>query len=173
MNINVFFLVVAVGLSAILFGFKPITVKQQEFIDVPVFNVVNFTMYELNEKGLVTLMSGTNGVKYDNRYVVDNIDYTDNSKNYLANMKAKDGIYKNDVATLNGDVVYSREDGLTFLSQEVIYDKKTGITKSNGPFTIHQNNDVVTGIKLVYNNDKDLIDAQDVTVKYQLKKRDK
>lgn len=173
MNINLFFLLVAVGLSAILFGFKPIKVKEQEFIDVPVFNVVAFTMYELNEQGLVTLMSGTEGTKYSNRYVVNDVDYTDNSKEYIANIKANKGIYKNDIATMNGDVVYFREDGLAFESQEVIYNKKTSITRSDGDYVLYQNNDKVIGNFLVYNNNKDLIDSKNVTVKYQIKKRDK
>ena len=169
MNINLFFLIVAAGLSAILFGFKPITVKQQEFIDVPVFNVLAFTMYELNHEGLVTLMSGTQGTKYSNRYVVDHADYTDNSKNYVANIKAKNGIYQNDIATMTGDVVYFREDGLTFESEEVIYNKKTSITRSDGDYVLYRNKNKVTGNFLVYNNNKDLIDSKKVTVKYQIK----
>lgn len=172
MNINLFFTIVTAGLFAILFGFQPITVKEQKFVDVALFNVVSFTMYELNTKGLVTLMSGTNAIKYKNRYVIDDIDYTDNSKDYIANMKAKNGVYKGEIATLTQDVVYIREDGLTFESQKVIYNKKTGITKSNGPFVMYQNKDTVTGVKLVYHNNTKIIDSKNVTVKYQIKKKE-
>ena len=173
MNINAFFFVVAAGLFAILFGFKPITVQEQEFIDVPVFNVVEFTMYELDESGLLTLMNGTQGTKYSNRYVVNDVDYTDNAEDYIANIKAKNGLYKNDIAVMTGDVIYFRVDGLTFESQKVVYSKKTGIARSDGPYNLYQNSDIVTGVKLVYNNKTDLIDSKNVTVKYQIKKRDK
>ena len=168
MNINIFFLAISSFLLVILFAFKPLDIKQQKFVDVPQFNILSFKMHELDTKGLVTLMSGTEGTKYSNRYVVKNIDYTDNSKEYIANMKADDGIYKEEIVTLTGNVVYFREDGLTFKTNKATYNKKTSISRANGKYVLYQNKNKVVGKKLKYNNNKDKISSQDVTAKYQL-----
>jgi tetratricopeptide (TPR) repeat protein len=84
-------------------------IKQQSFDDVPMFQIFSFKMYELNENGLMSLMIGTNGTRYADRYTVKLIDYTDYSKDYVVNMKANSGIYKDDTVYLDGDVVYFRE----------------------------------------------------------------
>jgi len=169
MKLNIFLIFISLLLLAILLVFKPLDIKQQKFVDVPQFKLLSFTMYELNTEGLVTFMSGTQGTKYSNRYVVHDIDYTDNAKEYVANMKANHGVYKNEIITLKGDVRYIREDGLTFESQTVVHNKKTSISRADGDFVIYQNDDIVVGKKLVYNNIKDKIRAKTVNAKYQVK----
>ncbi len=169
MKLNIFIVLISFMLLTILLVFKPLDIKQQKFIDVPQFKLLSFTMYELDTNGLVTLMSGTRGTKYATRYVVHDIDYTDNSKEYVANMTANHGVYKNEIVKLKGDVKYVREDGLIFKSQEATHNKKTGISHTDGKFTIYQNDSVVHGTKLVYNNIKDKIKAKKIDGIYQLK----
>jgi len=168
MNINIFFLAISSFLLVILFAFKPLDIKQQKFVDVPQFNILSFKMHELNNEGLVTLMSGSEGTKYSNRYVVKNINYTDHSKVYVANMQADNGIYKQEIVTLTGNVIYLREDGLTFKTKKATYNKKTSIARANGKYVIYQNKNEVIGKKLKYNNIKEKISSQNVTAKYQL-----
>ena len=168
MNINMFFILVSLFLITLLYAFKPLDIKQQKFVDVPQFNLLTFTMHELNDKGLVTLMNGTEGTKYSDRYEIKDIDYTDNSKEYIANMVAKDGIYKSELVTLTGDVVYSREDGLTFETQKATYDKKTAISRADGDYILYRSSDIVTGKKLKYNNINEKIVSKNVTAKYQI-----
>jgi LPS export ABC transporter protein LptC len=168
MKLNIFLLVVIAILLLILVAFKPLGIKQQKFVDVPQFTLHDFTMYELDNFGLTTLMSGKNGIKYSNRYVVKNVDYTDNSQEYIANMKAKKGVYKNQIITLTGDVKYVREDGLTFETQKVVHNRKTGIANANGPYVMYQNKNKAVGIRLVYDNIKDRIKSKNVTINYQL-----
>jgi len=168
MKLNIFLILITMLLLSILFIFKPLDIKQQKFVDVPQFKLLSFTMHELDTNGLVTLINGTQGTKYSNRYVVKNIDYTDNSKDYVANMKANYGVYKNDIVNLTGDVRYVREDGLIFESQEATHNKKTSISYTDGDFTIYQNDNTVIGTKLVYNNIKDKIKAKTVNGLYQL-----
>lgn len=114
MNINYFFIFILFSLAMILFLFRPLEMTQQKFDDVPLFTISTFTMYELNSKGLITLMNGDKATRYSDRYTVEQINYTDNSKKYLANMQSNSGIYKDDVVYLDGDIIYTREDGLTF-----------------------------------------------------------
>jgi len=169
MKLNIFFVLITLLLLSILFIFKPLDIKQQKFVDVPQFKLLSFTMHELNRQGLVTLMKGTQGIKYSDRYVIHDIDYTDNSKEYVANMKANHGVYKNEIVKLKGDVRYVREDGLIFESLEATHNKKSGVSHTDGDFTIYQNNDIIIGTKLVYDNINDKIKARTVNGKYQLK----
>jgi len=153
----------------ILFLFKPLDVHQQSFIDVPLFNISSFTMYELNNKGLITLMNGAQATKYADRYTVKQMDYTDNSKDYLANMKSNSGIYKNDIVHLDGDIIYVREDGLTFETQKAVYDKKTSIAHADGDYKLYRGANIVVGSELEYNNFLDRVKSKNVIAKYQIK----
>ena len=173
MNLNIFFTVILSSLLMILFLFKPLEIKQRKFTDVPLFNILSFTMYELSDKGLATLMSGTEATRFSDRYTVSNIDYTDNSQQYIANMKASSGTYEGDMVTLNGDVIYFREDGLTFETQSVVYNKKTSVASTNEEYVLHRGSDRVVGKKLAYNNLAKQIESSDVKAIYQLKERDK
>ncbi|WP_310441477.1 LPS export ABC transporter periplasmic protein LptC [Sulfurimonas sp.] len=173
MNINYFFLAASVCLFMILFLFKPLEIKEQSFVDVPLFSISSFRMYEFDSKGLITLMNGTSATKYKDRYSVEKIDYTDNSKEYMANMKSNNGVYENDAVYLEGDILYIREDGLTFETQKATYDKKTSIATADGNYVLYRGANRVTGKELKYNNSLDKIQSKNVTVKYQLEKSKK
>jgi len=149
--------------------FKPLNLKEQSFVDVPVFELKFFTLHELDIFGLSTLMSGDSSIKYDDRQLVTNIDYTDNSREYIANMKADEGLYKDDVVLLKGNIVYIREDGLTFKTQKAVYDKKIEVIKTDTEFTSLRTNNKISGSSLKYYNDSQKIEAENVTIKYQLK----
>ena len=92
MNINYFFLFFSLTLAIILFVFKPIEVKQRISAEIPLFTISTFTMHEMDKKGLATYMNGETASRYANRYEVKKMDYTDNSKEYIANMKSDNGI---------------------------------------------------------------------------------
>ena len=152
----------------IFFFFKPLDIKNRIFTDVPLFEINSFVLYELNTKSLETLMNGTKALRYTNRYVVKDIDYTDNAKEYIANMKAKNGLYKDDIVYLDKDVVYTREDGLVFKSQKAVYNKKTTVTHVDTDYVAYQNKNKIVGNFLVYNNAKRTIKSANVVANYQL-----
>jgi len=169
MNINLFFSLLFFGLAMIFTLFKPLYLKEQSFVDVPIFELKFFTLHELDIFGLSTLMSGDSSIKYDNRQLVTNIDYTDNSREYIANMKADEGIYEDDRVQLNGNIVYIREDGLTFKTQKALYDKKIEIIQTQTEFISLRGDNTIKGSLLKYHNDSQKIEAENVTIKYQLK----
>ncbi len=158
----------------ILIGFKPLDIKQQEFVDVPLFQLTSFTLHELDESGLITLMKGSEATRYSNRYKVNNIDYTDNSKKYIANMKADNGLYmdKNELLDLEGKVLYNREDGLTFKTEKLIYNKKTSIVNADNDYILYRGDNKVIGNSLVYNNNLNIVKSKNVVVRYQLKEKE-
>ena len=149
--------------------FKPMDIKIQHFKDVPLFELRDFTMYELNPHGLTTILLGSTGTRYADRYTIKDMDYTDNSKKYIANMISDFGVYKNEIVKLTGHVVYVREDGLTFKSEKALYNKKTADVVSNTKYIAYLNNNVVIGSYIKYNNISKKIYSKNVTAKYQLK----
>ncbi len=157
----------------IFFLFKPLNIKEQTFIDVPVFEIDKFMMQELSSKGLEILMIGTNATKYSNRYTVKDINFTDKTKNYIANMRADFGIYKDEILKLNGQVYYGRDDGLTFETQEVVYNKKIGIVYVYKDYVSHMGTNQVKGSSLKYNNILDTLQSTNVVAHYTIKENSK
>jgi len=149
--------------------FKPMDIKIQHFKDVPLFELSDFTMYELDPEGLKTIMLGSTGTRYADRYTVKDMDYTDNSKKYIANMLSDFGVYKNEIVRLTGHVVYVREDGLTFKTEKATYKKKTADVISNTKYIAYLNDNIVIGDYLKYNNISKKIYSKNVIAKYQLK----
>ncbi len=173
MNINTFFVLIAIGLLMIYVGFKPQYIAEQDFVDVPLFELDSFVLHELNQEKLITIMKGSKTKRYADRYSVTNIDYTDNSKQLLANIRANTGLYKDtdNVVDLVGNVVYNREDGLVFESEEAIYDKKTSIAKTKKDYIMYRDENRVIGTSLVYDNANGKIKSKNVVAKYQIKER--
>lgn len=153
----------------IFFLFKPLNIKEQNFTDVPLFEISSFTLLEFSEQGLITLMKGSGAVRYSNNYVVSNVDFTDNSKEYRANMKAKNGLYKDEIIDLEGDVVYTREDGLTFESQTANYNKKTTVAHTKSNYVSYLGKNKATGSSLTYNNLSKKIESNTIVANYQIK----
>ncbi len=144
-------------------------VKIHHFKDVPLFELSDFTMYELNTAGLSTILLGSTSTRYADRYTIADMDYTDNSKKYIANMVSDFGVYKNEIVELNGHVAYVREDGLTFKSQKALYNKKTADVISDTKYTAYLNDNIVTGDYIKYNNISKKIYSKNVVAIYQLK----
>lgn len=149
--------------------FKPLDIKQQTFTDIPMFEISSFTLYEIDINSLSTVMKGEKAIRYSDRYLISNINYTDNSEKYIANMRANKAVYKNEIIDLNGDVRYDREDGLAFKSQTLRYNKKTNITTTDKEFVLYKSKNSITGTSLRYNNVSNNAAANNVIVKYQLK----
>ncbi|MDY0120692.1 MAG: LPS export ABC transporter periplasmic protein LptC [Sulfurimonas sp.] len=168
MNINFIFIAISLGLLMIFFLFKPMEIKQDDYGEVPLFEIQDFTLYELTELGLNTFMKGNEGTRYSNRYEVQKINYTDNSQEYLANMVANEGVYKNEIVDLKGDVVYTREDGFTFQTQIASYNKKTSIALAKTDYVSFLGEDQVRGTWLKYNNKTSIAHSKNVDAIYQI-----
>lgn len=171
MNINYFFSSVLIALLMIFFLFKPIEIKQQKLQDIPLFNISTFTMHELDKSGTLTLMHGKEAAKYLDRYTIEKMDFTDNSKKYVANMKSNSGIYKNGIVYLEGDIVYLGREGLTFKTQKATYDRKSAVAATEGDFLLYRGSNRVNGENLKYNSSLERVESKNVTAKYQLQER--
>jgi LPS export ABC transporter protein LptC len=162
-----------VGLSMIYFFFKPMNLKQTQDKEIPQFSLEKFTLNELDQNGLVTKMNGDDAIRYNDRYVVSNIDYTDNSKDFLTNMKAKNGLYKKDVVYLDGDVNFQRDDGLKFFSQKATYKKKIDVAYTNVEYIAYMGENYITGESAVIDNRKNTIKSKNIYAVYNLEEKKK
>jgi len=170
-NINIVLGFISTILAMIFFLFKPLHIKEQSFEDIPLFELSMFTIYEINTMSLDSILIGTDGARYKDRYKIHNLNYTDNTKKYIANIKANDSIYKDDIMTMYGDVDYNREDGLSFLSDEAIYNKHNGIMKTNKHYVAYRGDNKIIGSSLTYNNLKNRIKSKNITAIYQLSEK--
>jgi hypothetical protein len=168
MNINLFFIFVLASLMAIYTLFKPLALKEQKFTELPLFELRDFKLHELNTTALTTYMSGKSALRYSDRYEIKQFDYMDNAKKYLTNIHADYGIYKDPIITLRGDIKFVQKDGLTFQTQEAIYNKSTKLLRAKGAYTLFKDNDKVEGRDLYFYNIKNIVRSKDVTAIYQL-----
>jgi len=151
--------------------FQPLNIKEKKIIDVPLFEIQEFTMYELDKLGLKTILLGSSSKRYRDRYTVKDMDYTDNSDKYIANMLAKNGLYKGNIVNLDGNVTYTREDGLSFKSDRAKYNKTTSIVSTDTHYTSHKGDNIVIGSSVEYNNITNKMKSSNVRATYQLKER--
>lgn len=168
MNINIIFSFILAGLLSIYLLFEPLKIKEENFGEVPLFEVKEFLLYELSPKGLSTFMKGALGVRYENRYEVQEIHFTDNSHKYLANMVAKSGIYEAKQVFLEGDVRYSRDDGFVFETQSASYNKETMFAYSHTEYNSSKKQSHIEGKWLEYDNKNMRIKSSDVVAVYNL-----
>lgn len=173
MNINIFLSIVFVGLSMIFFLFEPMNLKETDDKEIPQFSLKNFSMFELSKEGLITKMLGENAMRYLDRYIVENIDYTDNSKEFKTNMKANNGLYKDDIVYLNGSVQLKRDDGLSFFSQKLTYNKVKDIAYTDVEYTAYMGKNYIIGQKVSINNNKATINSKQISAVYNLKEENK
>lgn len=169
MNINGLLVLIFLGLAMIYFLFDPMKIKKLDSKEVPLFSLNTFTLYELDTIGLTGLMQGSRGTRYSDRYEVKNIDYTDNSNEFMANMKAKDGLYKKDVVHLNGNVFFTRTDGLRYFSQKAVYNKKTDVSISDTDYVASMGDNQIYGDYILYDAKNEKMKSNKIYAIYKIK----
>jgi hypothetical protein len=155
----------------ILSFFKPINIKEQEYTEIPLLKLEKFKISELNNKGLLSILKGSVGLRYSDRYSIQNIDYTDNEDKFLTNIKSRNGIYKDDNIKLEKDVVYSRADGFSFKTQKANYNQSTKVVNSPTDFVSIKDKHKVIGSSIIYDSVSETTKAKNVIINYKLKER--
>ena len=138
---------------------------------MPLLELAKFKLIELDNKGLLTITEGSKGARYSDKYTVTDLDYTDNTNEYLANITSKNALYKGDLIKLDGDVIYSREDGFAFQTQKANYNTKTKIAESKTRYVSHMGEHRATGSSIKYDNVRGIVKSKNIVAKYKLKER--
>jgi LPS export ABC transporter protein LptC len=173
MNANYFFLLIGAVLLAVLVFFKPMRTQTEITKEVAQIELFDFILYELDRQGLRNVLSGSIGNRFTDRYVIQDVNFTDNTKKYVENMRSDEGVYQHNVVTLEGNVRYHREDGIYFNSDKATFDQNRSIARTHGPFVMTQGEDRVQGENLFYNSDSGKIKAQNVSGVYMFNEKEK
>ncbi len=150
-NINLFFGFLIVLLLGIFFFFKPIRVSPPKHTDIAQLELKNFTVYDIESWGVKSALSGARGERFDDRYEVSKVAFSDASKPQLQRMSAEHGHYENNIVDLNDSVIFEQEDGITFRSQEAHYDLNRSLVTTQGDFIITMEQSKFEGTQLAFN----------------------
>ena len=153
--------------------FNPMKLEKLDQKEIPQLEITNFTIYDLDKTGLISLFNGAKGFRYKDRYEVSDINYTDNSKEYISSLTSAFGVYKDFKVNMSGDVVYKRDDGLTFKSDNGQYDQKTGVFTTKSKYVSYRNNDKISGEELMFDNKNGHTTSKNVDATYEIKDSEK
>ncbi len=168
LSINSLFLFIAVLLGIIVTYLKPLNVHFQKQKDAPEMEMKDYEMYELDTKKLVDISKGEKIVKYKNRYEMFNFDYIDNSDKLVADIKGNFAKYTNNKLYAQGDIEYTREDGLKITSEKIFYDRSKMYVKSLTPYVATMGKNRLVGNEFRYHIDKDLFLSTKIKASYFL-----
>jgi len=169
MNINIFFLLIIAVLFGVYFGFKPLDIALKKQEQLPLVELSNFTLYEVDRVKLRTQLTAKDAKKFEDRYEIQNIDYTDNKKDFLVNIQAQKAIYKDNNIFLNGDISFVREDGFTFHTQSAKYEKKDDLLTIKGKFFAKNKDSNMSGENLLYKINDEVVESKNIKIVYDLK----
>lgn len=128
--------------------------------------IEDFIVYELNKDGVKSVVSGTIGKQYAAHYEVKNVHYIENKNKLGEHLYADNGKFKKDIAYLDDNVRYFREDGLSFESDKAVYNTKKEILHVPTKFVLTQNENVIYGKDLYYYSESGHITAKKIDASY-------
>jgi hypothetical protein len=150
---------------------KPQDYDRSTDTQIPQLEIEDFTLYKLNEKGVRSVVSGTIGRQYVSYYEVQNAHYIENKNKLGQHLYSDKGRFEKDIAYLDDNVRYFREDGLSFESDHAVYDTKKELLYVPEKFILTQNEHIVYGSELHYNSITGVVLAQDVDANYYMEER--
>ena len=167
-TINGFLSIIAAGLLAVYIFLRPMDIKQDLPKEIAQLELIHFSIQELNATTLRSVLKGDHGLRYKDRYEVQKVSFSDNTKEYLQHMHAGYGIYKDEILKLDNGVHFKREDGLSFTSNEAMFEQKRSIATTKGAFEIRYNDNWVKGKALYYDTKRNIVRSKEVEGVYML-----
>ena len=168
MNANLLFAIAGLSLVGMYLFFKPISVERPQNKEVAQLDLKTFTIFELDRQGLKRIMYGDDGKRFNDRYEVKNIVYSDSRDAVTQDMTADFGIYKRETVILSGNVHIQRSDGLDVRTDKASYNQQRAIVKSIGPFYMVQDGNSAKGRNLVYHMNNRHVKAKNIEALYKM-----
>ncbi len=171
MKITHFFVLIFLFSISLLFLLKPEQYQKADGEKIPQMEIEDFTLYEIDTKGVKSVVSGTIGRQYELYYEVENAHYVENKNKLGEHLYADKGKFEKDIAYLDENVRYFRDDGLSFESDHAVYDTNKELLFVPKSFVLTQNENIIYGNELHYNAKSGDIDAKEVNASYYTKDR--
>lgn len=169
MNVVTFYLLVAAILVSVFLFFKPMKVTVSQPGELAQIELDKFVIHEVTPETVKTILAGSQGLRYEDRYEVTDLNLTDRSKLHTENMQAAHGTYSEPMILLHDGVHYTRDDGMKFESNDLDYNRSSGLMRAPGPFVLWQKADRINGHNLVYYTKSGDMAAKKITGNYFLK----
>ena len=150
MRITHFFVLVFLFSISMFVFLKPQAYTKTDGKEVPTLEIEDFTVYELDQTGVQSVLSGTKGRQYKTHYDIKHAHYRQNKNAISENIYADKGRFEKDIAYLDDNVRYYREDGLSFESEHAVYNTKREYLYVASDFVSTKNENVVYGKELHY-----------------------
>ena len=136
------------------------TIANMEMIGIKDYEVGENIQMQIDAK------SGTRFKTYDEFYNFNGV-HNDGDINHT--LRSNIVVRKDDRLIFSGDANYKNSDDIHYTSQEIIYDTKAKIVKSDKHFIMWQNDDKVSGHSIVYDINKKQTNAKGIHAWYQIK----
>ena len=107
----------------------------------------NFSLVELKENVIGQQLSAVETIKYKTHLDFKEVDVSDELGH---NIKAKQGIYKDNTVYMKENIRLTRKDGLVFTTENLNYNLKTKEMKTFSPFTLELNESRIKGTNLMF-----------------------
>lgn len=169
MNITGFYAAIGAVLVAIFLFFKPLKVDIANPGDLPQIELQHFMVHEVTTAGVKTILAGQYARRYEDRYVVTDVNLTDRNERHIENMQAGRGIYREPIVILKDHVRYRRDDGVRFRTDYAEYNQTSGQLAANDDFVLRRGTDRLNGKALQYNTITGDIAAKQIVGVYLLK----
>ena len=169
MRITHFFILVFVFSVSMFVFLKPQAYTKTNGQEVAKLEIEDFTVYELDRSGVTSVLSGTKGRQFETHYDVEHAQYMQNKNKFNEKLYADKGRFEKEIAYLDDNVRYFREDGLSFKSERAVYntDKEYLYVAKN--FVLTQNENVVYGKGLHFYAKTGRVIAKNVEANYYFK----
>jgi len=158
--------------SLALFVFlRPENISTTSAGKIAQLEIEDFTLYEITKDGVQSVVSGTVAKQFETHYEVENAHYIENKNKLGEHLYADRAKFEKDVAYMNENVRYFREDGLSFESDKAIYNTKEEELYVPEKFVLTQNENIVYGKELHYNSKTGKINALDIDANYYIQEK--
>ncbi len=155
----------------IFFLFEPLEKKKYMFNEIPLLELKDFKLTELDLNGLSSILVSSVGFKYKDRYILQKLSFTDSDEKYTTNIQSDRALYINGHLSLDGNVSYFREDGVIFQTQKANYNKNTKIITSAEKYIAYIGKNKAIGTSLMYNSKTRVMESQNIMLNYKVKER--
>ena len=162
MGLILFFIVLTIYL-------KPYEIFPRDVKNLPEAVFKNFILMEIRKDGIKSTLKGKIGKKFKNKLVVENLEYN-NISNKKETIRAKRGIYKDNIIKLFKNIVYKTEN-FTFYTEMAEYNLKKKILFSKTKFRLITKNSLIIGDNLIYYRNKGKILAKNIDANIKVKKK--
>ncbi|SFV64811.1 hypothetical protein MNB_SV-12-130 [hydrothermal vent metagenome] len=154
---------------AILFGFifmkQPNSVKAIESNSSKELYFKNLSLIDLNENGVENQLVASSVIKDGDSFGLEDVDITYKQTQRIL---AKKAIYRDDFVYLEDNISLKRDDGFSFIADDLKYSMKKKVATTNSHFRLDTNGSRISGKKLYYNLDREEVSADgiDATIRY-------